>query len=90
MGTVLGTLLSCCCLGGFLFWLLPAVLSAGGNTYLFLVVASPLLSLGYGLFTGLESMRTNRCAALIPGAVVPLLHLAWVVNEIAASGSGSD
>ena len=66
-GFLLGTLLSCCCLGGILLWLFPAILSAGGDLQVFVFVDSPLVTLGFGLYSGLNAMRTNRCAGLILG-----------------------
>lgn len=90
MGTILGTLLSCSCLGVFLLWSLPALFSFEGASQNFVLVASPLASLCYGLFKGLEAMQTNRCRGLILAAAIPAIHLSWVVQELSRQVSGSD
>ena len=89
MGTILGTLLACCLLGVFLLWCLPAIFSAGEGP-LFFLLASPLLSIGYGILTCLEAMRTNRCRGLILAALVPAFHLSWVMQQWTLYGSASD
>jgi hypothetical protein len=69
---------------------LPALLCLNLDLREFLLIASPLATLGYGVLVGLEAMATNRFHRLIWAATIPFLHLYRVIQIIASAASRSD